>query len=101
MEPVHLPAKSAVPIFSEITFTEALPIALLGLLERRYLSRFEASQWHIAPRPRDSARPLLREVLELGRPQHRDDWSAAMPFVLNACHEPGHAPLMVLHGQGD
>ena len=29
-----------------------------------------------------------------------EDWGRAMPYVLTACHDPGHAMVMVLHGDG-
>ncbi|MGH2459490.1 MAG: helicase HerA domain-containing protein, partial [Chloroflexota bacterium] len=37
----------------------------------------------------------------VGRPGDPDEWRHAMPHVLTACHETGHALVMALHGEGD
>lgn len=84
----------------ELQFDESLPYLMVTLLERRYLTAFTPSQWRLTPRVDDLARPWLREVLTLGRPRQAGEWAKSMPHVLNACHDPGHAVLMVLHGQG-
>jgi DNA helicase HerA-like ATPase len=81
-------------------FAEVMPQLFLSLLERRYLADFEASRWQVSPAPEDSARPLLREVLALGRPQPGEDWSQAMPHVLTASHAMGQAVVMIVHGDG-
>jgi hypothetical protein len=83
---------------AEVRFTEGLPLALLSVLERRYLSHFRPADWKIEPRPGDNARPLLREVIGLGRPLEPGIFARAMPYVLAACHDPGHSLVMVLHG---
>jgi DNA helicase HerA-like ATPase len=82
------------------TFAEMMPQVFLSLLERRYLADFEPARWEVSPTPDDSARPLLREVLVLGRPLPGEDWSQAMPHVLTASHTMGQAVVMILHGNG-
>ena len=82
------------------TFSEAMPRLLLSLLERRYLADFQPSRWEISPAPADSARPLVREVRALGRPQGDEDRSRAMPHVLTAAHGQGHAIVTVVYGDG-
>ncbi len=84
-----------------IQFTAGLPALLVTLLERRYLTDFQRANWHIEPREGDSAYPLLHEVTSLGKPQLEGQWVQTMPYVMTACHEPGHALVMVLHGQGN
>jgi len=69
---------------AEVRFTEGLPLALLSVLERRYLSHFRPADWKIEPRPGDNARPLSREVTGLGRPQEPGIFARAMPYVLAA-----------------
>lgn len=81
-------------------FAEVMPQLFLSLLERRYLTDFDASRWEVSPAPDDRARPLLREVLGVGRPQPGEDWSQAMPHVLTASHTMGQAVVMILHGDG-
>ena len=83
------------------SFTEMLPLMFVSLLERRYLSNFQISNWRIEGQEGDTARPLLREVTDLGRPRQEGEWARAMPHVLTACHDPGHAVIMALHGHGD
>lgn len=82
------------------TFGEAMPRLLLSLLERRYLADFQSFRWQISPAPADSARPLVREVRALGRPQADEDRGRAMPHVLTAAHGQGHAIVTVVHGDG-
>jgi hypothetical protein len=84
-----------------LQFTETLPLALVSLLERRFLAPFQGSNWQIHSQEGDTARPLLREVLSLGRPHRPEEWIQAMPHVLTACHDPGHSLMMALYGQGD
>jgi DNA helicase HerA-like ATPase len=86
---------------NELQFSEALPLTLVSLLERRYLLNFRADSWQISSREGDHARPLLREVVGIGRPQQPGQWARVMPNVLAACHDPGHSLLMLLHGSGD
>jgi DNA helicase HerA-like ATPase len=88
-------------IAASLQFTETLPFMLVSLLERRYLSDFQLQNWHIAAREEDNSRPLLREVVRIGRPGRPEDWARAMPHVLTACHDPGHALVLALHGQGN
>src|SRR4051812_32168299 len=83
-----------------LRFAEALPQALVGVLERRYVSDFNPQDWRIEARAGDTARPLLRRVMGMGRPRQPGEWALAMPHVLTACHDPGHALLFVLHGEG-
>ncbi len=85
----------------ELQFDENLPYLLMTLLERRYLNDFSLAGWRLAPREGDIARPWLYEVMALGKPRLPNEWAKAMPHVLNACADPGHAVLMVLHGQGE
>ena len=85
---------------AEVQFTEGLPRALVAVLERRYLSDFRPADWKIQPRAGDNARPLLREVTALGRPQEPGIFARAMPHILTACHDPGHSLVVVLHGAG-
>jgi hypothetical protein len=82
-------------------FSEALSLMLVSTLERRYLADFNANDWRIETRAGDVARPLLREVLGLGRQKRGDEWARAMPHVLTACHDPGHSLVMMLHGKGN
>ena len=104
MPPTELTPASPAPLLSterEATqFTEALPALMVSLLERRYLTGLQADAWQIAPRPGDTALPLLCEVLALGRPAAPDEWARAMPQVLTACHDVGHAVVLALHGDG-
>ena len=81
-------------------FTEGLPLLLVTLLERRYLTSFDPENWQIETSQKNTMRPLLREVVGLGKPHKEGEWTQVMPHVLNACHQPGHALMMVLHGQG-
>ncbi len=63
-------------------FAEAVPHLLLGLLERRYLTDFDATRWTVKPPSGDGSRPLLHEIRALGRPSAETDWAAAVPHVL-------------------
>ena len=83
-----------------IQFTETLPAIMVALLERRYLTQLQPAAWRIAPHEGDTARPLLSEITALGRPGSPDEWAQAMPQVLTACHDIGHAVVMTLHGDG-
>jgi DNA helicase HerA-like ATPase len=83
-----------------IQFTEALPAMMVSLLERRYLTQLQPADWQISPQEGDTARPLLSEITALGRPGAPDEWAQAMPQVLTACHDLGHAVVMTLHGDG-
>lgn len=96
-----VPAGTLETIKSDLQFSEALPLTLVSLLERRYLLNFRAGNWQITTREADQARPLLREVVGIGRPQHPGQWARVMPSVLAACHYPGHSLLTVVHGSGD
>jgi DNA helicase HerA-like ATPase len=82
------------------TFSETMPQLLLSLLERRYLSDFQSALWQVSPAPADSARPLVREVRGMGRPQPGEDRSRAMPHVLTAAHGQGHAVVTAVFGDG-
>ncbi|MER6569989.1 DUF87 domain-containing protein [Streptomyces sp. NPDC001093] len=79
---------------------EDLPELLLALLERRHLTAFEPSRWHVTPASDGDARPLLHEVLGLGRPRAQVPPGPAMTQVLTACHTPGQATVSVLFGDG-
>ncbi|RYX80670.1 ATP-binding protein [bacterium] len=81
--------------------SQEMPLLLVSLLERRYLSDFQATHWSIESPRDDRALPLLREITELGRPQSGEAWARAMPHVLAACHESGHALVMTVHGDGE
>ena len=94
-----LAGPGSIPL-SEPQFSESLPLMMVSALERRYLTGLESGQWEIAARPGDEGRPLLREVVRLGRPDDSEAWAQAMPHVLTACNEPGHALVMALHGDG-
>jgi hypothetical protein len=74
-----------------------LPALLVSLLERRYLSALRPDGWTIRPSVKDDVAPLLHQVEALGRPGDTGT-SGAMTHVLAACHEPGHALVMVMHG---
>jgi hypothetical protein len=74
-----------------------MPHVLLPLLERRYLSPLQPENWRFELPSADAHRPLLREVTRLGRPEP-GQWAKVMPHLLTACHEPGHALIMALHG---
>src|SRR5438270_5255820 len=93
------PLGAAIPL-SEPQFSESLPLMMVSALERRYLTNLQAGQWEIAARDGDEGRPLLREIVRLGRPDGSEAWAQAMPHVLTACNEPGHALVMALHGDG-
>ncbi|MGH8200918.1 MAG: ATP-binding protein [Steroidobacteraceae bacterium] len=107
-DPARLPVAAATVVVAEpspslaaeVQFTEGLPLALVSVLERRYLSHFRAADWRVEASADDNARPLLREITALGRPQEPGIFARAMPHVLTACHDPGHSLLMVLHGSG-
>jgi hypothetical protein len=79
---------------------QALPLMMVSVLERRYLADLQPGGWRMPPRPGDNARPLLREVVGLGRPAQGGEWARTMPHVLAACHDPGHALVLALHGHG-
>ncbi|WP_327046609.1 DUF87 domain-containing protein [Microbispora sp. NBC_01189] len=79
---------------------EALPQLLLSLMERRYLGDFQPARWRLAPHPDDAARPVLSEVLGLGRPRPGEEIAAAMPYVLTASHWHGQAVVLTVHGDG-
>lgn len=79
---------------------EALPQLMVSLMERRYLGDFQPGRWQLSEHRDDSARPLLREVLGLGRQRHGEDVGTAMPHVLTAGHWHGHAVVMAVHGDG-
>ena len=79
-------------------FAQALPLLLLSVLERRHLDDVDPVGWSIAAQTGDSASPLLREVVSLGRPEDTEAWASAMPHVLSACHDPGHSVVLLLHG---
>jgi len=102
IQPQNNSQKSLVKLnFAERQFVETMPLALVSLLERRYLSEFEINSWQIEPKVGDNARPLLREIISLGRNTEGSISAKVMPHVLTACHDPGHALVSVLHGQGD
>ena len=100
-DPARLPVTSPPVVVSEpraslaaeVQFTEGLPLALVSVLERRYLSQFRAADWRFEASADDNARPLLREITALGRPQEPGIFARAMPHVLTACHDPGHSLL--------
>lgn len=96
ISPVAAGAFPAIPR----AFSETMPRLLLSLLERRYLADFQPSRWQVSPAPADSARPLVREVRALGRPQADEDRGRAMPHVLTAAHGQGHAMVTVVYGDG-
>ncbi|MGW7356215.1 helicase HerA domain-containing protein [Streptomyces sp. NPDC054802] len=83
-----------------LSLAEAMPTLLLSLLERRYLANFQPSRWRITATPDDAGRPLLREVLGMGRPLPGHDPESAMAQVLAAGHWAGQATVTVLHGDG-
>lgn len=80
--------------------SQGLPLLFVHLLERRYLQDLELPAWSIEGRANDHACQILREVLALGKPRHKEEWSAAMPHVLSACHEPGNSLLMSVFHDG-
>src|SRR5262249_14302231 len=92
-------AERPLPV-SKRAFDEALPSMLVSLLERRYLTDLDPAAWRIAGRPDAVARPLLWEVTGLGRAADPEEWIRTMPGLLTACHDAGHALVMVLEGQG-
>ena len=94
-------AQDALSRFTETQFSEALPLMMVGLLERRYLSDLRAAQWDIEAPEGDAAVPMLREITALGRPHAAEEWANAMPHVLTACHDPGHALVMAVHSDGE
>src|SRR5579871_2241495 len=83
------------------TVLQQLPSLLAGLLERIYLTSETLSDWQLDTSKGDTARPLLREVTRLGRPSSDMEWASAMPYTLTACHNFGHALMMVLHSEGE
>lgn len=94
-QPITGPGRAAMQI------SQDLPLALVSVLERRYLSNFRHADWQLDAPEHDDGAPLLCEVTALGRPAVPGEWSRAMPRVLSACHESGHALVMALHGQGE
>ncbi|MFI2457937.1 ATP-binding protein [Streptomyces sp. NPDC019539] len=83
-----------------LSLAEAMPSLLVSLLERRHLTDFQPSRWEVSAVPDDSGRPLLREVLGMGRPQPGEDPGSAMTQVLTAGHWAGQATVAVVHGDG-
>lgn len=81
------------------SLVDELPSLLLTLLERRYLSPTATDAWNLQLADNGTAPPTLATVSRLGKPGHLQDWPKAMPHLLTACHEPGHAVLTFLHGQ--
>jgi hypothetical protein len=72
---------------------------LLSALERRYLGDFEPARWQVADTADSPARPVLRQVEELGGAHNPPP--SLMANVLTALHTPGQATVMVAHGDGD
>ena len=73
-----VPAPAAGPLpLTEVA--EALPFALVSVLERRYLSPFAVDGWRLEQRADDLARPLLRQVVALGRPAQPGAWREPCP----------------------
>src|SRR3954451_8316766 len=83
-----------------IGLVEDLPAMLLSLLERRYLASYDPVTWRLSERTDDGARPLLREVVQMGRPESAQRAGEAMTHVLSSCHDVGHALVYILHGDG-
>lgn len=73
---------------------------LLGLLERRYLGDFDPARWTVTASDQPGPRPLLHEVLALGAPVPGENWNAALPQVLTACHSGSHLLSVAVHGDG-
>jgi hypothetical protein len=80
------------------TLWHELPYMLVEALERRYLNQMNPLIWKLAPASQDLTQPVLRMVTQIGSSQVPP--TQIMPYVLTACHEPGHAVLMVLQGDG-
>ncbi|MFB6888187.1 helicase HerA-like domain-containing protein [Kitasatospora sp. NPDC056327] len=77
-----------------------MPQLLLSLLERRYLTGFDPARWRIDDPTPAAPRPLLHEVLALGRPDPAEEWGAALPRALTSCHGGGHLLSVAVHGDG-
>lgn len=87
---------------AELTLTENLPWVMMSLLERRYLNAFQSDRWDYYNINAESKHhPILQEITSLGHCFGSDKAIQAMPHVLNACNEPGHAMIMVIQGEGN
>nr|RNJ70293.1 MAG: ATP-binding protein [Leptolyngbya sp. IPPAS B-1204] len=84
--------------FSTQKLWHELPYMLVEALERRYLNRMNPLAWQLAPTASELTQPVLRMVTQIGSSQVPP--TQIMPYVLTGCHEPGHAVVMVLHGDG-
>lgn len=87
--------RSLEPVTSSL---ESLPSMLLSLLERRYLSDFEAGDWTFSL-GNDPAQVLLHELTAMGK-QPRDKLPS-MAQTLSAWHEPGQSVIAVVQGHPD
>lgn len=92
---VELNAAQAVQVSAEV------PELLVSLLERRYLSQFRPGMWRIGTAAEDGARPILRQIVTIGRERPGADWASVIPSMLTATHELGQAAVMTLHGDGE
>jgi len=79
---------------------EALSQMMTTLLERRYLDNFSSEHWQISPPNSAISVPLLRQIQAVGRHSNPEEVSRTMTQALTACHQPGHALVTVLFGQG-
>ena len=84
---------------AELVLTENLPWILMTLLERRYLDHFQPEQWDLSEMTGFTTHPLLQEMTSLGRAVGVEKMMQAMPHVLNACSDQGHAVVMTVHGR--
>lgn len=94
------PAVSPISLEQATDLSAGLPELLISLLERRYLEGFRPEDWRLALHEDDSVRPLLQEIRSMARERPGTDAAPAMPQVLTATHDQGHAVVMVLHGTG-
>ncbi len=90
-------SNAAIRSFSE---GEALSQMMTTLLERRYLDEFSSEFWQIFPPDSTVSVPLLRQIQAVGRHNNLEEVSRNMTQALTACHQPGHALITVLIGQG-
>ena len=73
---------------------------LLGILERRHLDALDLASQELIPFPEDDLRPMLRQVLRVGKDsgEPASAPATAMPYVLAASHGRGHAIVAVVLG---
>jgi hypothetical protein len=73
-----------------IEAVNALPSAVLAVLERRYLDDFDDTAWLMLQADSTRQRPVLREIRQLGSRRAQTGADGGLSSLLTACAEPGH-----------